>query len=133
MSPDERAVLAANAAFYEAFSERDLVSMEELWSESRAVACVHPGWTGVVGREAVLASWRSILEAPSAPVVVCAREQVFVVGEVAFVLCVESIQGGNLLATNVFVREGGRWRMVHHHAGPIAAGADADAPPGLLN
>lgn len=133
MSPDEREVLAANAAFYEAFAERDLEAMEAIWSERSAVACVHPGWEGLSGRDAVLASWRSILEAPGAPPIVCAREQVFVLGEIAFVVCVETIPNGELMATNVFSREGGRWRMVHHHAGPIAAGVDDDSPPELLN
>ena len=35
--------------------------------------------------------------------------------------------------TNVFVREASGWRMVHHHAGPIASGIDDDSPPELLN
>lgn len=133
MSADEREVLAANAAFYEAFAERNIEAMEAIWSERSAVVCVHPGWEGLRGRDVVLASWRSILEGPRAPVIVCAREQAFVFGDVAFVLCVETIPHGELMATNVFVREEGRWRMVHHHAGPIAAGSDDDSPTGLLN
>jgi hypothetical protein len=54
----------------------------------------------------------------------------------AFVVCVETLSGGRLAATNVFVREGGEWRIVHHHAGPIAPGRDSgddDEPPPFLN
>ena len=30
------------------------------------------------------------------------------------------VAGTALVATNLFVREGGHWRMVHHHASPVA-------------
>jgi hypothetical protein len=36
------------------------------------------------------------------------------------ILCVEVLPEGELAATNVFVLEQGRWRMLHHHAGLIA-------------
>jgi ketosteroid isomerase-like protein len=133
MSADEREVLAANAAFYEAFAERDVEAMEAIWSPRTEVACIHPGWEGISGRNGVMASWRSILQGPGAPAIVCAQERAYVFGDVAFVVCVETIPNGELMATNVFVREQGRWRMVHHHAGPIAAGADDESPPELLN
>ena len=29
------------------------------------------------------------------------------------------VAGNPLLATNIFIREDGRWRMVHHHSGPV--------------
>jgi ketosteroid isomerase-like protein len=133
MSAGEREVLAANAAFYEAFAERDMEAMDALWSQRSDVACIHPGWEGISGRIAVMASWRSILEGPGAPSIACAQERAHVLGDVAFVVCVETIPNGELMATNVFVREAGRWRMVHHHAGPIAASVDDDSPPELLN
>ena len=43
MIPDEHAVLAANAAFYRAFAERDVDAMDALWARSIPVACIHPG------------------------------------------------------------------------------------------
>ena len=61
MTADERAVLAANAAFYRAFAERDVAAMDALWARSVPVACIHPGWQVLNGREAVMASWRGIL------------------------------------------------------------------------
>ena len=36
------------------------------------------------------------------------------------VCCLESLSGHGFIATNLFVRDGKIWRMVHHHAGPIA-------------
>jgi ketosteroid isomerase-like protein len=136
MPHDDLDVLAANAAFYRAFADHDADAMEALWAQRDAVACVHPGWQALHGRDEVMASWRSILDSPDAPEISCSRASVYATGEVAFVLCVERLQGGTLAATNVFVREGGEWRIVHHHAGPIARGRDDDAdeePPTLLN
>jgi ketosteroid isomerase-like protein len=133
MSAEDREVLAANAAFYEAFADRDIEAMEALWSWRDDVACVHPGWEGISGRTAVMTSWRSILGGPGAPSIACAQERVYRLGDVAFVVCVETIPSGELMATNVFVRESGRWRMVHHHAGPIAGSVEDDSPPELLN
>ena len=137
MSADQDDVLAANAAFYDAFSERDLEAMEEIWARDASVACIHPGWRALSGRDRVMASWRSILDGPSPPQIACTREAAYVFGDTAFVVCVETVEGGDLMATNVFVRELGRWKMVHHHAGPIAHPSEDDdeEPPagGLLN
>ncbi|MBM4243505.1 MAG: nuclear transport factor 2 family protein [Deltaproteobacteria bacterium] len=129
-------VLTANAAFYRAFADRDLDAMDALWARSARVACIHPGWRALHGRDAVMESWRSILGSSDAPDIVCSGESVIPGETVAVVLCVESLRGGSLAATNVFVREGGEWRIVHHHAGPIAPGGDTggDAePPRFLN
>lgn len=136
MPQDDLDVLAANAAFYRAFADRDADAMDALWAQRDAVACVHPGWQALHGRDEVMASWRSILDSPDAPDISCARAAVYATGETALVICVEKLQGGMLAATNVFVRESGEWRIVHHHAGPIARGRgddDGDEPPTLLN
>jgi hypothetical protein len=29
------------------------------------------------------------------------------------------VDGAELCATNVFAREDGAWKLVHHHAGPV--------------
>jgi ketosteroid isomerase-like protein len=129
MSPEEIAVLDANSAFYRAFARRDLPAMEALWAEGAAVACVHPGWDALRGREAVMASWRSLLEG-EAPAIDCAAAAAHVAGDVAWVLCRERIPGAPpVVATNVFVRERGAWRICHHHAGLVAQVND-EPPPG---
>ncbi len=68
---DNDAVLSANLEFYRAFAGRDAVAMETIWATDAPVVCVHPGWTPVVGRVAVLESWRHILANPEAPSVMC--------------------------------------------------------------
>ena len=127
-------VLACNAAFYEAFTSRDAARMDELWSREVPLVCIHPGWQPLEGREEVMGSWRAILEGPAAPAVECERPMVWVLGTAAFVVCIERLEGGELVATNVFVRESATWKLVHHHAGPLVDEPDDDEPPaGLLN
>jgi ketosteroid isomerase-like protein len=130
-------VLAANQAFYEAFRGEDLAAMDALWARAAPVACIHPGWPALVGRSPVMASWRGILE-NGAPPIRAEAPRVQRLGDVAYVICDEVVPGGRLVATNVFVLEGGAWRMVHHHAGPVSMpDDDGDEPepetPGTIN
>ncbi|MFT3912980.1 MAG: nuclear transport factor 2 family protein [Anaeromyxobacteraceae bacterium] len=129
MAAHELEVLEANQAFYRAFSRKDAAAMDLLWAEAHPVACVHPGWDVLDGREDVMGSWEAILDGDGAPQVAVSLAQAHVLGEVAFVTCHEVVDGGRLAATNVFVREAGRWRLVHHQASPIAPGQERDLPP----
>src|ERR1043165_4021106 len=108
--PSARDVLAANGAFYRAFATRDLPAMEALWATDVAVACIHPGWNALRGRDLVIGSWRSILGSETCPDVVCANATAHVLGDSAFVVCEEQIAEDVLIATNVFVRERGGWK-----------------------
>ncbi len=125
---DEDEVLAANAAFYAAFAASDAEAMDAVWARRAPVACVHPGWEALVGRDSVMESWRRILRGGSSPIT-CTGAVAHLLGEAAFVTCLERLPGGALVATNCFVREDGRFRMVHHHAGPTARSEPAPAPP----
>lgn len=127
---DVEAVLAANAAFYRAFDERDVAAMDALWARHLPVGCIHPGWQALAGRHAVMASWRGILENPEAPAIACTQPTAHVLGDTAFVVCTERLEESQLVATNLFAREDGAWKLVHHHAGPIARDFDEATPPG---
>ena len=134
---DEDAVLAANEAFYRAFAARDFSAMDALWAAEAPVACIHPGWEALVGREAVMESWAAILGGPGAPQIRCEAPRAFVLGPSAFVICREALEAGRLIATNVFAREQGGWRMVHHQAGPASPAQPSppasERPPGTLH
>ncbi|MCX7354710.1 MAG: nuclear transport factor 2 family protein [Alphaproteobacteria bacterium] len=121
---DEDQILQANEAFYRAFSARDMTAMDAVWAKRAPVACIHPGWGALVTRESVMTSWQGILSSQNAPNVTCRGPRAFVSGDAAFVICFEMVEGGYLIATNIFTREDGAWRMTHHQAGPTN-----DAPP----
>ena len=134
---DEDAVLAANEEFYRAFAARDLAAMDAVWTEETPVACIHPGWDPLVGRDMVMESWAAILGGPGAPQIRCEAPRAFVLGRSAFVICREVLEQGRLIATNVFAREEAGWRMVHHQAGPAGQAPPAspprERPPGPLH
>ena len=121
---DEQAVLRANGAFYTAFTSADFAAMTEVWAHDDGIACIHPGWDVLTGYHDVMESWRTILES-GAPRISCRAARAFLFEDVAFVTCNEMVNGGLLVATNVFVLKDGGWRMVHHHAGPCGAAKPA--------
>ena len=108
------------------------------WSQTQPIACIHPGWGALNGRDDVLESWAAIIANPDSPDIRVHAPVAHLYGNVGFVVCYEEIAGQYLIATNVFVREGSVWRMVHHQAGPTAAVPEPDeegdeSGPGRLN
>ncbi len=124
LRPMHADIISANEAFYDAFRQDDVAAMDALWSQRAPVACVHPGWPALIGRDQVMASWRAII-ANGAPAIRCGAARVLMLGDVAQVICEERVGGGLVVATNVFVREGNRWLMVHHHASQVVSPAAA--------
>ena len=117
---DEReAVLAANRAFYRAFTERDAEAMDQIWAPTGAMVCLHPGQAPLHERAEIIASWRAILRHPEAPKVRCTGEWVVGRGGLAIVVCREILPEGQLMATNSFARLSDGWRMIGHHSGPV--------------
>lgn len=116
--PDREALLFANEAFYRAFADRDYPAMEELWSKTAPLACVHPGWGALDDRDEVLASWAAIIGNPDSPDINCLDATAYLYGDTGLVICYEEIEDQYLVASNLFVREGSIWKMVHHQAGP---------------
>jgi ketosteroid isomerase-like protein len=123
----QESVEAANAEFYHAIEAGSIERMDEVWADSESVRCVHPGWDLITGSKQVRESWVRIFDggqkmriSPSEVVVVK------VVGEFAWVTCTENISVFSddsfdtvqAVATNIFMLEGTRWLMVHHHASP---------------
>ncbi|MBC6440043.1 MAG: nuclear transport factor 2 family protein [Rhodospirillales bacterium] len=123
---DEEAVLEANMDFYVAFARGDMEAMQRVWSSTDAITCIHPGWQALVGRTAVMESWKAILASP--PGVRCVGARAFVSGATAHVICYEGLGDGMLVATNIFRKEGAGWRVAHHQAGPSRTVQEASPP-----
>ena len=128
MEPTEaEGLVDANARFYRVFESQDLERMEAIWSHGEHVRCVHPGWCLLAGWDAVRASWEAIFKN--------SHEMRFSIGDVhaqvegvlGWVTCTENIlsEVGDrvsvtaILATNLFERGPGGWRLVHHHASHV--------------
>ncbi len=119
MNDDNDEILAANRAYYDAFCSRGNEAMASIWA-AEDVTCVHPGWPPLIGRRAVLASYADIFSNPLQEPVRHRDEIVVANGDHARVICVESVGGASLVATNWFKRIEGRWSLVHHQASPLA-------------
>jgi uncharacterized protein (TIGR02246 family) len=120
----------ANQALYAAFEEADIDALEALWDDADDVACVHPGSPLLMGRRDVLRSWTALLANSGYLQFVLSNVRVRVDGDVAVVTCEENILadlsaargliGGTAVATNVFRRRDGQWRLWIHHSSPVA-------------
>jgi hypothetical protein len=128
---DHAAVLFANDAFYVAFATKDVDAMKIIWAQTMPITCLHPGWELLTGRETVMDSWDGILLNDNSPEIRCQDASASVLGDTAYVVCTEVLKDkGYLIATNIFIREGNLWKMVHHQAGAIQAPEEeTELPP----
>jgi hypothetical protein len=122
--PIVAAVLAANQRFYDAHEQRDIVAMTAVWEQSDRVACIHPGWPILRGEEAVIGSWRRILDGPGRNQFILTNVEVSIDGHLAWVTLDENLVDGaatgTVAATNAFARHSGEsWLMILHHGSPV--------------
>jgi uncharacterized protein (TIGR02246 family) len=122
------AVASANAALYEAFEAADVERMSAVWDDADpdGVVCVHPGWPAIRGRRDVLRSWTAVMARTDYVQVVLSDVRVSIEGDTAVVTCTENVltsvsdmSGGAIVATNVFRRRPGGWRLQVHHGSPV--------------
>ncbi len=139
---DAAAVEAANAKFYAAFENGDLDLMHEVWADgdyAEGVTCVHPGWMMLRGRGEVLRSWALIMANTAYIQFVLTEVRTEVRGDYAVLTCEENVltadkdeegflAGGSVVATKVFVRDEGEWRLWVHHGSPVLDGTSDDGP-----
>ena len=132
LTPDDDSaeVEEANARFYRAFENLDLTEMDLIWAHTDSVRCIHPGWGLLSGWEAVRQSWEALFKDSREMRFTLSDVTARVDGNLAWVTCTENILSEargtvsvtSVLATNVFERQAGDWRLVHHHASHILTG-----------
>ncbi|MBA3505417.1 MAG: nuclear transport factor 2 family protein [Betaproteobacteria bacterium] len=117
----------AALAFYQAFEARDLDAMMAAWADDEEIICVHPGGPRMVGYDAVRTAWEQLF---SGDVKLTFRLDEIVVIETVGLAMQSAIEHvstsagtarGTAVATNVFMRTPSGWRVVCHHASPVAA------------
>jgi ketosteroid isomerase-like protein len=127
VTADRREALReANSAFYRAVEELNLTAMDRVWLHETWVRCIHPGWDLLVGWEVVRQSWEQIFSGTRWIRVTPTSIDVQVLGDVGLVGCAENITSTNdgdvgvavAQATNLFLRTGEGWRLIHHHSSP---------------
>jgi ketosteroid isomerase-like protein len=135
-------VKKANRALYKAFESLQIDQMERVWAHDASVTCIHPGWPIAQGWSAVRETWAVIFENTNEMKFRITDEKIEIVGDLAWVVCIERIRSGGasglVLATNVLRRDRQGWRMVHHHGSPMPAEPETDEddeeePPRTVN
>ena len=119
----------ANRNFYKAFNARDLDAMKKVWSSNENVTCVHPGWNPLNGFEPIMKSWEGIFKNSGNMNIEASNVSVIASEGLAWVSCVEKLYtiathgvlASEVFSTNLFKLEEGSWKMVIHHASPIAS------------
>ncbi|MHB1187745.1 YybH family protein [Thiobacillus sp.] len=133
---------AAEAAFYAAFEARSLDAMMAVWGRDDSIACIHPLAAPLNGHAAVAAGWHSMFlaagqfrvqvevahEMREADQVIRIVREYLIIGQ-------ETEPRPPILATNVYRKETGGWRMMLHHASPLQVGGTPPArtPPVVLH
>lgn len=114
--------------YYEAFRRCDINVMAALWAPGDVV-CVHPGSGAVVGYDAVIRSWRHILDGSTMSGLRTALVQRMASDGLAVHLVAEQLPTSpgsevTVLATNVYRKFAEGWLMVEHHASVVEARQD---------
>jgi ketosteroid isomerase-like protein len=102
----------------------DLSVMDTIWSHDETVTTMHPIDGRETGWDAVKNSFIQFSKASSSGSVKLTDQLIRVQGDLAYEIGVETGQFGlagqpitiKQRVTNVYRREGGQWKMVHHHA-----------------
>lgn len=123
-------------AFYKAFERADLAAMMSVWAEEEDIVCVHPGGARHTGTVEVRESWRQILAHGPGLRFHLVGNRVFS-GRMISIHSVyehvtvagESRQANPVLATNIYLLTDRGWRMLMHHASPLATAAPSKEPP----
>jgi ketosteroid isomerase-like protein len=124
---DREAVLAANEAFYCAFSSKDLKEMNLLWWQGSTSLCVHPGGRVLEGWETIRDSWESIFRNTDSFEIDIEVVKIEIDSSLAYVvvreIVLQSSRGRKVkapsIATNIFQKMAQKWYLVHHHGSPI--------------
>lgn len=129
---DDLAVMLANEAFYDALRTCSEEKMTRVWMKNDGVSCTHPasGLTG--GFDDVIAGWRRVFTTARPTQVDVDIVSLEVQRNLAWVICKQNVTsvrarntfGGERIATNLFQKESGQWRLVHHHSSPVDIGSE---------
>jgi ketosteroid isomerase-like protein len=122
----ENEVRKASGQFYAALNRMtngDAGSLSDIWSHSAAVSAMHPIGGRQVGWDKVRESFQQVAQIASEGRVKLDDQIIQVTGDQAYELGVERGQatfaGQQVMlehrVTNIYRREAGSWKMVHHH------------------
>jgi ketosteroid isomerase-like protein len=123
--PEE--VARASDAFYDAFSNKDMPAMSQVWAEGEDVSAIHPTSPDIfLGHDEVMASWKQtftdiegVYIRPYLAVIRASGRMAWVVDDSEFHVSISGTDSlmhlHNVLSTQVFEKENDKWMMMHYH------------------
>jgi ketosteroid isomerase-like protein len=122
----EDEIRKASKQFYAALNRMangDANLLADIWSHSAAVTAMHPIGGRQVGWDAVRASFEQVAQLASDGKVELKDQLIHVAGDMSYEVGVERGQlklAGHQVTiehrvTNIYQREAGVWKMIHHH------------------
>jgi ketosteroid isomerase-like protein len=122
----EDEVHATAERFYAALNgvlNGDAKQMADVWSQTADATTMHPIGGRQVGWDQVWSSWQQVAEIASGGSVKLGDRLIRVVGDAAYELGTEHVDATlagqpvrrEVRVTNIYRREAGTWRIVHHH------------------
>jgi ketosteroid isomerase-like protein len=122
----EDEVRDASSKFYAALNRMangDAGPLAGIWSHSATVTTMHPIGDREVGWDQVRKSWEQVAQLSSGGQIELADQAIRVAGDLAYELGVErgrlTLAGQEVTidhrVTNIYRREAGAWKIIHHH------------------
>jgi len=98
----------------------------EIWAHDSSVSTMHPVGGRQVGWDDVRKTWEQVAQVSSDGKVELQDQVIHVAGDVAYEIGIEQARfkvggtpaAGKVRVTNIYHREAGGWKIIHHHTDP---------------
>ena len=128
--------LQVEESFYQAFRNRSIDLMKEVWDTTDEVICIHPGSPRIYSFELIIASWEQIFSAKAGTMIdisdpVYKLQDDVSIHYVKETLSVNDNPVASVYATNIYQQTNDGWKMIAHHASPAFSDSEVKINPSL--
>jgi ketosteroid isomerase-like protein len=128
--------LQVEESFYQAFRNRSVDLMKDVWDKTDEVICIHPGSPRIYSFELIIASWEQIFSAKAGTMIEISDPVYKLQDDVSIhyvkeTLSVNDKPVASVYATNIYQQTEDGWKMVAHHASPAFSDAEVKINPSL--
>jgi len=129
---NEKEVREASRTFYRALNQMvngDPEKLKSIWSHSSQVSTMHPVGGREIGWDAVWNTWDQVAQVSSDGKVELQDQFICASNDLAYEIGFENAEfkvagtktEGHVRVTNIYRKEGGSWKIVHHHTDVVPA------------
>jgi ketosteroid isomerase-like protein len=128
--------LQVEESFYQAFRNRSVDLMKDVWNKTDEVICIHPGSPRIYSFELIIASWEQIFSAQSGTIIDISDPVYKLQDDVSIhfvkeTLSVNDKHVASVYATNIYQDTDDGWKMIAHHASPAFSDLEVKINPSL--